>query len=119
MTTTGDELDPLATITDDDFEQRCPDCRSAMLLRRNRYNGSYFWGCRCWPDCPSTRPVEGPLADILDQPDEPERAAQLYDVTAELRTVRYVLSVLVRHSGRSARNEIIRALDTLDQGGTP
>lgn len=35
----------------------CPDCGSAMLLRKNKRNSESFWGCSVFPACRGTRRV--------------------------------------------------------------
>lgn len=35
----------------------CPRCNSKMVLRRNSYNGSKFYGCSKYPKCKGTRNV--------------------------------------------------------------
>ena len=34
----------------------CPKCDTQMVLRKNRSNGNYFWGCSSFPYCRGTRP---------------------------------------------------------------
>lgn len=33
---------------------KCPECGGMMLRRRNRRDGSAFWGCARFPDCRGT-----------------------------------------------------------------
>ena len=35
----------------------CPNCGSAMVLRKNRNTGAQFWGCSNYPRCKGTRQV--------------------------------------------------------------
>lgn len=43
----------------------CPQCGAMMELRRNRNDGSRFWGCQRFQDgCRGTRGIEG----VCDEP---------------------------------------------------
>lgn len=41
----------------------CPDCGEELVRRKNRKDGSYFWGCKGYPEC------NGTAEDIGGKPD--------------------------------------------------
>ena len=49
----------------------CPSCGGPMVSRKNRRDGSRFWGCRSYPDCTGTRDVDG------EAPNDPHDEAVL------------------------------------------
>lgn len=49
--------DTLSLSLDDDMDEEsplCPKCDDPMVLRRNRLDGSTFWGCSNYPTCKGT-----------------------------------------------------------------
>jgi hypothetical protein len=38
-------------------EDRCPRCRSKLMLKRNRTDRTRFFGCSAWPNCGYTRSI--------------------------------------------------------------
>jgi ssDNA-binding Zn-finger/Zn-ribbon topoisomerase 1 len=37
----------------------CPGCGTQMVERVNKAKGTYFWGCKKFPHCRETLPMEG------------------------------------------------------------
>ena len=54
----------------------CPSCESPMILRKNRRNGTSFWGCRRYPACRGTRDV-GSGSQESQIEDTPDLSAQV------------------------------------------
>ena len=51
----------------------CPSCEDPMVLRMNRREGNYFWGCRRYPACRGTRDIgsdsgESQVEDTAESP---------------------------------------------------
>jgi len=41
-------------------QRKCPRCGRDMVVRKNKDNGSRFFGCVGWPeDCQETMPISG------------------------------------------------------------
>ena len=41
---------------------RCPECDGPMVSRKNKSDGSRFWGCAKYPKCKGTRDSMGDSA---------------------------------------------------------
>lgn len=44
----------------------CPGCGRQMVERVNKEKGTYFWGCKRFPLCRETLPMEGIDEDETD-----------------------------------------------------
>ena len=56
----------------DDIE--CPNCGGEMVLRRNATKRQDFWGCKEYPRCDGTRPLDSAPAGALGE--EPRHQRQ-------------------------------------------
>ena len=59
----------------------CPLCGGPLVLRRNRRDGSPFWGCRRFPSCRGTRDVttDAGVSGSLEEPDTPTQFKVLWN----------------------------------------
>ena len=59
----------------------CPLCGGPLVLRRNRRDGSPFWGCRRFPSCRGTREVttDARVSDSSEEPDTPAQVRVLWN----------------------------------------
>ena len=59
----------------------CPLCGGTLVLRRNRRDGSPFWGCRRFPSCRGTRDVttDARVSDSVEEADTPAQVRVMWN----------------------------------------
>ena len=59
----------------------CPSCEDPMVLRMNRREGNYFWGCRRYPACRGTRDIGSDSGDsqVEDKAKSPTQVRVLWN----------------------------------------